>query len=181
MISPANKRTFIASMNKYNPYRITNITDSMYNKIMQSREPLSSPNTPRNPKAIYLPPVKIEESSIKTLKNPRVLQNDYQFEPVSIEASKNSMKIDFPILSKSLDFTEVEYQEKAMLAITKKSATINHKKTLFSRRMRRKSEDTRDGNMRTMSAMQQRDTRFRLPSKFKENNSPWAFQVFKYL
>ena len=181
MISPANKRTFIASMNKYNPYRITKITDSVYNKILQSREISGSPTTPRNPKTIYLPPVKVEESSTKVLKNPRVLQNDYQFESISIEASKNSMKIDFPVLSKSLDFTEVDYQEKAMLAISKKSATNTHKKKIFSRCLRRKSEDARNGSMRTMSAMQQREAPFRLTSKFKESKSPWAFQLFKYL
>ena len=180
MLSPKVKKSFIASMNRYNPYRITSITDSVYHRILNSREVNQDYiiESPRNPKTIYLPPVKIEESSTKVLKNPKPLQHEHNYEPLTREKSKNKLKIDsLQIFSKSLDFSDSKDQSE--LVYLKKSVKIkpNNQKLLS---IRKNSVDVRESALRTMSAMQDREKPFKIPAKFKESKSPWAFQGFKY-
>lgn len=179
MKSPDHKRSFIASMNKYNPYRITNITDSVYSRILRSREnPKDSHlQSAKNPKTIYLPPVKIEEGSSIGLNHGIIVESPKNL----IENSKKIIKIDsFSAFSKSLDFSEIMYHGNSMKSTSKDATPVANQKKLYRNCLRRRSEIAQ-GNARTMSAMQQRDKPLRLPSKFKQNKSPWAFQVFKYL
>ena len=185
MISSENKRTFIASMNKYNPYRIRNITESVYNRILQARETPHEilKESPRNPKTIYLPPVKIEESSVKILHKRNIPNFQYNPESISIENNQNKLKIDsFPVFSRSLDFSESSYKEKSEIITenrvkckTKPDSKRNHRACL-----RRNSENYTNDTIRTMSAIQQREKPFKLPSRYRQMKSPWAFQTFKY-
>jgi hypothetical protein len=177
MISPSNKKTFIASMNKYNPYRIPNISESIYNKILQSRE-LSSescPGSPCSPKAIYLPPVKPDQGSTNLL-IPNSMTFEYSDEPLSQKTQKDFKTSKFQILSKSVDISQPK-QKSEFLSNIKKNLNSSIKVPFNSRR--RNSTGFKQ-TIRTMTAMQNHEKNLNPAPRYKEMKSPWAFQTFKY-
>ncbi|OMJ88301.1 hypothetical protein SteCoe_9802 [Stentor coeruleus] len=175
------KRSFIVSMNKYNPYRITSITESLYDKIILSRKTLKEPKieSPRNPKAIYLPPVRCEDNTVDTVNKTNQIQVEYPKEPFSVVDTKADGKIDnLQVLSKSLDFDEMVAQcrQDNNSCIKKKNRIKFDGKISDSRKFKRNFE-CNESYMRTMSSFQNREGLLKLPLKHRENRSPWAFQT----
>jgi hypothetical protein len=166
------KRTFIASMNKYNPYRISRFTESVYDRILLNRETLVEVKveSPRDPKAIYLPPVRIEDSSKKFIKKRARLSTSI---PSSHDSTPKDYKIEsFQLLSKSLDFNMV-FHEKVQ------SPTQPQKRKTEKTDIKSKTFQLADLNskLRTTSALQDRRNSLKIPSKFRENLSPWIFRT----
>lgn len=168
-------------MNKYNPYRICSITDSVYDRILLNREVARELATeikvesPRDPKAIYLPPVRIEESSRKNLK--KTVKRRKPWSPSSVDSTPKDSKLEsFQLTSKSLDFSFNVYEKPQSVLITRRKfePKSDNKALTWKNRV---PEEYKVRN-RTTSALQERDS-FRIPVKFRENRSPWVFQTAK--
>lgn len=178
------KRSFIASMNKCNPYRITSITESLYDKIVLSRETLKEPKieSPRNPKTIYLPPVRCEDCTVDIINKFNPMRVEYPKQPFSVVDIKTDTKIDnFQVLSKSLDFDEMvaHCRQDNNSCLKKKNRIKFDSKVNNSSKFRRKFEYNKS-YMRTMSGFGNREGLLKLPLKFRESRSPWAFQAHKF-
>lgn len=175
------KRTFIASMNKYNPYRISQITESVYDRILLNRELATETKveSPRDPKAIYLPPVKIEENSKKVIKKPTQRRSPWS-PTTSLESTPKDTKIEsFQLLSKSLDFNYTAYEKPQTGINQNRKLDPRADKKAATWKVRKNSGDYYNERHRTMSAFQERDG-YRIPSKFRESRSPWVFQTSKF-
>ena len=171
------KRTFMYSTAKNNPYRICRFTESVYDRILLNRETSVEVKveSPRDPKAIYLPPVRIEESTKRIMKKVTRLSTCL---PSSLDSTPKDYKIEtFQVLSKSLDFNSTFY-EKPQSPIHIKRRKIERvdpksKTCKFPQEMQLR--------MRTTSALQDRSTNLKIPSKYRENLSPWIFRTSKML
>lgn len=175
------KRTFIASMNKSNPYRICSITDSVYDRILLNRELARELATeikvesPRDPKAIYLPPVRIEENSRKSLK--KTVKKRKPWSPSSVDSTPKDSKFEsFQLTSKSLDFSFNVYEKPQSVLVTRRKYEPKSDNKAFTWKAR--APDENKVRNRTTSALQERDN-FKIPFKFRENRSPWVFQTSK--
>lgn len=171
-------------MNKYNPYRITSITESVYDKIILSRETPQESRTesPRNPKAIYLPPVRCEDNAMGIMSKTNPMRVEFGREPFSLNSTRADIKIDnFQVLSKSLDFEDMisrRKQDDFCCTRRKHRHKLDEKTPKGSNH--KKNSGSQESYIRTMSALQNRDDVLKLPIKFRENKSPWAFQAQKF-
>jgi len=175
------KRTFIASMNKYNPYRICAITESVYDRILLNRELTTETKleSPRDPKAIYLPPVRIEENSKKVIKKPTRRRTPWS-PPGSVDSTpKGGQMESFQLLSKSLDLNYPGFENPQTGVNQNKNSDTRGDKKAATWKIRTSSGGYYNERHRTMSAFQERDG-FKIPSKFKENKSPWVFQASRF-
>jgi hypothetical protein len=189
LINPAlsyrgKKRSFIASMNKYNPYRIISITESLYDKIVLSRETLKDLKieSPKNPKAIYLPPVRCEDCTVDIINKSNPMRVEYPKPTFSVVSTKTDTKIDdFQVLSKSLDFDEiVAHCRQDNGSCLKKKNRIKFDSKVNNTRKFRRNFEYNQNYMRTMSGFENREGLLKLPLKFRETRSPWAFQAQKF-
>ncbi|OMJ77575.1 hypothetical protein SteCoe_22823 [Stentor coeruleus] len=171
-------------MNKSNPYRIISITESVYDKIILSRENPQELKieSPKNPKAIYLPPVRCEDNVIGIMSKANPMRVEFGKEPFSLNSTRADIKIDnFQVLSKSLDFEDmISRRKQDDFCYTKKKYRQNIDDKNIKGKQHKKNSDSQEYYIRTMSAMQNRDDILKLPIKFRENKSPWAFQAQKF-